>query len=80
MKNLAKLGTIALSTAVLTFALSALLQPVQAGRPAPDCGPTFEWTCVVPGCPDCPVFLFEGTRCEKAAYEKETGRVCSLGW
>ena len=80
MKNLVRLSAIALSTLILTIALSALQQPVQAGRPAPDCGPTFEWTCVVPGCPDCPVFLFEGTRCEKAAYEKETGRVCSLGW
>jgi len=78
MKHLARLGTIALSMAVTTLAICALLQqPVQA-RPAPDCGPTFQWTCIVPGCPDCPVYLFEGTRCEKAAYEKKTGRVCSL--
>jgi len=77
MKTLAKLATIAFAAAVLTIALSAFLQPVQA-RPAPDCGPTFTWDCVVPGCPDCPEYLFEGTRCEKAAYEKATGRVCSL--
>ena len=79
MKTMIRFGAIALSATVLTIALSALLQPVQAVRPTPDCGPTFEWTCVVPGCPDCPVFLFEGTRCEKSAYEKKTGRVCSLG-
>ena len=80
MKTLTRFGTLAFSLAVMTLALAALLQqPVQAARPAPDCGPTFEWTCVVPGCPDCPVYLFEGTRCEKAAYEKQTGRVCSLG-
>ena len=79
MKTLARLGMIALFTAVLMIALSALLQPTtQAARPTPDCGPTFTWNCVVPGCPDCPEILFEGTRCEKAAFEKQTGRVCSL--
>jgi len=79
MKNVARRGTIAVSTAVMTIALFALFhQPAHAVRPAPDCGPTFTWNCVVPGCPDCPEFLFEGTRCEKAAYEKKTGRVCSL--
>jgi hypothetical protein len=75
MKSLARLGTLALTTSVLTIGLSAL---VHAGRPQPDCGPTFTWNCVVPGCPDCPEILFEGTRCEKAAFEKKTGRVCSL--
>lgn len=75
---LAKLGTVALGTATLTLGLVALLQqPAHAG-PRPDCGPTFSWNCVVPGCPDCPEVLFEGTRCEKAAFEKATGRKCSL--
>jgi hypothetical protein len=51
---------------------------VMAGQPQPDCGPTFEWNCVVPGCPECPEILFEGTVCEKNAFEKKTGRVCTL--
>ena len=78
MKHLARLGTIGLSAVVTTLAICALLQQPVHARPTPDCGPTFQWTCIVPGCPDCPVYLFEGTRCEKAAYEKKTGRVCSL--
>ena len=45
--------------------------------PGPDCGPTFQWICVVPGCPSCPDVLFEGTVCEKAQFERKTGRVCS---
>ena len=45
--------------------------------PGPDCGPTREWVCVVPGCPICYEILFEGTVCEKTAFEKKTGRVCS---
>ena len=51
-------------------------RPAHAG-PTPDCGPTRQWNCVVPGCPDCPEILFEGTVCEKNAFEKATGRVCS---
>lgn len=48
-----------------------------AARPQPDCGPTREWNCVVPGCPDCPEILFEGTVCEKNEFEQQTGRECS---
>lgn len=71
-------GAIVLVAAAVAAALVALEQaPAYAGRPAPDCGPTREWNCVVPGCPDCPEILFEGTVCEKAAFEKQTGRVCS---
>ena len=48
-----------------------------SAQPAPDCGPTREWICVIPGCPDCPDILFEGTVCEKNAFQKKTGRVCT---
>jgi hypothetical protein len=75
---LAKLGTIALGAATLILGAAALMQQPAHARPQPDCGPTFSWNCVVPGCPDCPEILFEGTRCEKAAFEKATGRTCSL--
>ena len=73
-----KWGMLALVGAALVAGISGLLQsPTYAGRPQPDCGPTREWNCVIPGCPDCPEFLFEGTVCEKAQFEKKTGRVCS---
>src|SRR5262249_44658811 len=49
--------------------------PAVAGPPGPECGPTRFWICVVPGCPDCPVFQFVGTYCEMIAYEHRTGRV-----
>jgi hypothetical protein len=78
MKSLAKLGMLALTSGTLALGSAALMhQPAYAARPQPDCGPTRQWVCVLPGCPDCYVVLFEGTVCEKAAFEKKTGRKCS---
>lgn len=77
MRTLAKLATLVLTGGTLVIGSAALLdQPVNA-RPTPDCGPTRQWVCELPGCPDCYVVLFEGTVCEKGAFEKKTGRVCS---
>jgi len=45
--------------------------------PQPDCGPVREWNCVLPRCEECPEILFVGTVCQKAAFEQQTGRVCS---
>lgn len=59
------------------FAAISQSQAVAANPPQPDCGPTYLWICVIPGCPTCPDVLFEGTICEKVEYEKQTGRVCS---
>jgi len=73
-----KLGILSLGGVAMAVGIAALAyNPVHAARPAPDCGPTREWTCVVPGCPSCSSILFEGTVCEKTQYEKKTGRVCS---
>jgi len=55
-----------------------LLLPGQPTAVGAECGPTFEWSCATPGCDECPEFLFEGTVCEKEAYEAATGRVCSM--
>jgi len=81
MKNLgvaSKLRRLLLVGGVVALGAIAFVQtPVDAARPQPDCGPTREWTCVVPGCPECPEILFEGTVCEKAEFEATTGRVCS---
>ncbi len=69
---------LALIAGLLTAGLTALLQSqVSVAGPGPDCGPTREWNCVIPGCPECPEILFEGTVCEKAQFENATGRVCS---
>ena len=43
----------------------------------PQCGPTFRFSCSVPGCPSCPDVLLIGTQCDKFEFEKETGRVCT---
>lgn len=48
-----------------------------ASNPTPDCGPTRPWNCVEPGCPSCALTPFEGTVCEKVAFEKATGLICS---
>jgi hypothetical protein len=47
-------------------------QRAEAARPRPDCGPTRLWICSGVG----PDVLFGGTVCDKAAYEKKTGRTC----
>jgi hypothetical protein len=79
MKTVAKLGMLVLTGGALTFGSAAVQQPAHAARPRPqpECGPTRQWTCALPGCPDCYEVLFEGTVCEKAAFEKKTGRVCT---
>lgn len=73
----AKWGVLALVGVAMGGGITLGPEPVAAAVPGPDCGPTRLWNCVTPGCPDCPEFLFEGTVCEKAKYEKQTGRVCS---
>ena len=45
--------------------------------PRLDCGPTRLWICVFQGCPGCNAQLFAGTICEKAAFERSSGRTCS---
>ena len=77
MKNLAKLCMLAVTSGTLALGSAALLCRPAYAAPQPDCGPTRQWSCVRPGCSNCHVFLFEGTVCEKAAYEQKTGRVCS---
>ena len=77
MTALAKLGIVTLTSGTLALGAAALLDQPAYAAPTPDCGPTRQWVCVVPGCPDCNVVEFEGTICEKTAFEKETGRKCS---
>jgi hypothetical protein len=77
MKILRKIGAPLLVgmvlTALVTGGVVLTSTPVQAGTPILLCGPTILWVCSGPGGPD---VLFGGTVCEKAEYEKETGRTC----
>jgi hypothetical protein len=77
MRTLAKLGMLALTSGTLALGSAALLQQPAYAAPRPDCGPTRQWNCVRPGCPDCYEVLFEGTVCEKTAFERKTGLKCS---
>ena len=63
------LGSLAIAFGIVTLAQS----PAQARPPGPECGPTRQWICY---CVECAPVFFEGTICEKTAYEKKTGRVC----
>jgi|SwirhirootsSR3_FD_contig_31_10075844_length_308_multi_3_in_0_out_0_1 hypothetical protein len=81
MKNVLstrRLALLAASTLALVISLTVSSDHVAAVQPQPDCGPTFSWVCVVPGCLSCGVVHFEGTVCEKNAYQKQTGRTCTL--
>jgi hypothetical protein len=77
MRSLPKLSLFVLACGALALGSAALLNQPAYASPRPECGPTRQWICVLPGCPDCYEVLFEGTVCEKAAFEKKTGRKCS---
>jgi len=76
MRAIAKLGIVTLTGGTLALGAAALLVPPTYAAPHLECGPTRQWVCVLPGCPDCYVVEFEGTVCEKTAFEKKTGRKC----
>ena len=72
LQRLVRSGVVVMGCVAVGYGATALY----AVPPGPDCGPTRQWWCELPGCPDCYVTQFEGTICEKNAYEKKTGRVC----
>jgi hypothetical protein len=43
--------------------------------PAPDCGPNFTWDCTLP---DGSHQLVDATRCEIAAFKRQTGATCVI--
>ena len=80
MRNVVPTKRFTLLTAgvlALGMSLTVSSDRVAAVQPQPDCGPNFSWACVVPGCLSCEVVHFDGTVCEKNAYQKQTGRVCT---
>ena len=71
-------GKLALIGSILAVGIIAWVPgPETEAGPPLLCGPSFQWSCVIPGCPTCPDVLFLGTVCEKAEFEKEAGRVCT---
>ena len=72
-----KRGMLALAAMVGAIGIAVVAHSQAQAKPVPECGPTRQWTCALPGCPDCYEVQFEGTVCEKAAFEKKTGRVCT---
>lgn len=78
MKSMHRLGrnvAIAAVAAAGAFGALTLTSGVsQAARPTPDCGPTRMWICVLPSGLKVD---FDGTICEKAQYERQTGAKCS---
>ena len=78
LANASKWVRLALIGSVLAIGTLVLAPATEtAADPPLLCGPSLQWSCVVPGCPTCPDVLFLGTVCEKEEFEKETGRVCS---
>ncbi len=78
MQALRRIGSAAFAGATLAaFVVGGIAltsSPAHAARPpGPLCGPTILWICSAPGLPD---VLFGGTVCEKALFEKQTGRKC----
>lgn len=61
--------------ALVVGGLALTSSPALAVPPEPDCGPTFTWICTGPGGP----VEFEGTVCEKNAFQKQTGLRCVRG-
>ncbi len=72
-----KWAIFALSALALVIGLTTLSGSPAQAAPQPDCGPTRQWTCAIPGCPECYEVLFEGTVCEKNTFEAKSGRVCT---
>lgn len=78
MKSL-RLRPVFLLAMVLVTGLAVLAssQTYALKPPGPECGPTYQWICVVPNCPECFEVYFQGTICDKTVFELRTGRVCT---
>jgi hypothetical protein len=78
-KIVSKERLVLLGAGVMALGLTLTLSSdrVAAVQPEPDCGPSFEWICVDPGCPSCPPVFFDGTVCERGAFQRQTGLVCT---
>jgi hypothetical protein len=66
-----------LAVAIVLGGVIALTSaPTATARPEPDCGPDFSWDCTMP---DGTHQYVEGTRCDIARFQRETGARCVMG-
>ena len=69
-KVVCSLGILAV---IVTGAVVLGTSPAAARPAGPDCGPTFLWDCTMPNGSH---QLVGGTRCEIAAFQRQTGAKC----
>jgi hypothetical protein len=77
LRSLPKIATLVVAAAATAAGVATLAGAPALADPQPECGPTYQWICIFPPCLACPPVEFDGTICEKQAYEKKTGRVCT---
>ena len=71
-----KLGSsLGLAVAIGAGAFALLGAPTATARPAPDCGPDFSWDCTMPNGTH---QYIDGTRCDIANFQRETGARCVI--
>jgi len=66
-------GSLCLVAVIVVVAATLSSSPTPAARPAPDCGPSYVWDCTMP---DGSHKLVGGTRCDIAAFQRNTGARC----
>ncbi len=73
VRLLYSLGLIAV---IVTSALALAGIPSAVARPVPDCGPVYSWDCTMPNGTH---QYIDGTRCDIATFQKQTGARCKIG-
>ena len=73
VKLASSLGLIAV---IVVGAMALIGAPTAMARPAPDCGPVFSWNCTMPNGTH---QYIDGTRCDIATFQKQTGARCVIG-
>ena len=65
-----------LAVAIVVGAIALTSAPTATARPEPDCGPDFTWDCTMPNGQH---KFIDGTRCDIAKFQRETGAHCVIG-
>ena len=70
------LYSLGLTTVIVVSAIALSSAAPAMARPAPDCGPDFSWDCTMPtGTHQ----YIDGTRCDIATFQRQTGARCVIG-
>ena len=65
-----------LTVVIIVGTIALISAPTAMARPAPDCGPDFSWDCTMPNGTH---QYIDGTRCDIAKFQKQTGAHCVIG-